>query len=235
MPRKIEASFGAIPCRALSDRRLTDLDIRVLGVVSSHDAMSLPSGKGEGCWAGLERISRSTNANYNNVAGSISKLEDLGYLKREVHPRDRRRSVFRVVFNWKLDQAAFKGNVSPVGEILPDDVSPAKGEITRPNGKSVSPAVSENDARSMASPSQDTGKIPFKIPSGEPASPTPIRLDDQNVGATLAQIERAMKQGRVWKRKDIDVLEGWLEPLCDGDIDNPISMHAQRIYEALPD
>lgn len=92
-----ERDFTTLPRRALADRRLSGMDLRVLGAISLHDGRSLTAGRGQGCWAGHRALARMANTDPKNVKRSTANLIDYGYLQRDADTANRRGFVFRVI------------------------------------------------------------------------------------------------------------------------------------------
>ena len=215
-----KAFFGAIPFRALADRGLSDLELRVLAIVSAHDNMSLLRG-GQGCWAGTDRIAMLANANTTNVSTSISKLERLGYLRRGPHPIDKRRSTLRVVWDAAADRAAFKGDTLPEGKI---------DQMKRDAG--ILPARPKVSCPQTAAPVENTWERVPNIPkytpnrpSGEPAPPAS--------GVVLAKLERRMRGDRI-PSHEVSIWIEYLEGVVDRtEFGSPDRGRAQRLLDEL--
>lgn len=219
-----DAYFGAIPFRALADRGLTELEVRILGVVAAHDNMSLLRG-GEGCWAGTDRLADLANANTNNVSSAITKLERLGYLRRGPHPSDRRRSTFRVIYDAEADKAAFKGDVSPQGKIIAmkrqagrlPDTSPDRTKVSRPE---ISETRTEEGELQSNIPEYTLNR-----PSGESAPP--------NVGALLARLERRFHAAGIAPHEREPTLF-FLQQIIDStEFTDPNNGRAQRLHDEI--
>jgi hypothetical protein len=221
---KQSAYFGAVPFRALADRGLTELDVRILGVVAAHDNMSLLRG-GDGCWAGTDRIAYLANANASNVSTAITKLDRLGYIRRDRHPKDGRRSTLRVIYDALADKAAFKGDVSPEGKILAMKRQARLSPDTLPDPVKVScPEISET-RREQRDLQSNIPEYTLNRPSGESAPP--------NVGGWLARLERKLK-GIGIAPHERQVYAGWLRDIVDStELTDPNNGRAQRLLEAV--
>lgn len=94
--RQAAPAFAPLPLRAIRDKRLTQRDLRVLGAIAAHDRMTR---NGQGCWAPQDRLARVTGVKANHVGESIKHhLVPFGYVAREDHPWDRRRSRLYVIY-----------------------------------------------------------------------------------------------------------------------------------------
>lgn len=232
---KATAYFGAVPNRALSDGHLTDRDIRVLAVVSAHDNMSLLR-EGMGCFAGTDRLAELSGTHPSNVSSALTKLVNLGYLKREPHPIDGRRATFRVVFDTEADKAAFaretkrrsvKPSVSSSGKTHAAGVSfvsSEPGEMSRAEFEATPTKASTSDGKIERNPRNS-----FKKPSGEPA-PTRNENAGGNVGAILAQLERHHRSGRL-PRHEVETWCEYLQGVADNlPVDDPNRGRAERLH-----
>lgn len=105
----------------MSDKELTGLEWRLLLWVSLHDGMSLVSGKGAGCFASNKTLFAEAGCDYSAGCRSLSRLVDLGYLKREKVGRSTR---YRVVFVAPDNLQA--GNISkgPIGGKAASEAEP---------------------------------------------------------------------------------------------------------------
>ncbi len=90
--------FGAIPVRAFSDGRLSGSHFRLLGAIAYFDRFGR---NGYGCIAGHQKISETAAIHYTNIGRLRDDLENWGYLKIQPSPLDRRRRVYRVIYNEK--------------------------------------------------------------------------------------------------------------------------------------
>lgn len=84
--------------RLTRDQRLSALHLRVFNEISSHDRMSLLTGTGQGCWASLSTIAEAVGAHITSVSTAISELAKLGYLQITPMETDRRKRVYRVIY-----------------------------------------------------------------------------------------------------------------------------------------
>lgn len=103
--------FAPMPLRAIGDVRLGALDLRVLGCIGFHDRMSGPRKSGRGCYAGNEKLADEVGCHYTRLSVTITKLVELGYLKREQHPVNKRWRTYRLIYN-EADHSLPNGKVS---------------------------------------------------------------------------------------------------------------------------
>ena len=75
--RKAKHQFGAIPVRAISDKRLSAADWRVLGAIARSDSFGK---NGRHCYANQTTIGEWANVTRTTANKSIGKLHDLGYV-----------------------------------------------------------------------------------------------------------------------------------------------------------
>jgi hypothetical protein len=129
MAKKHDVCGGMVPFRCLGDRRLTGLHFRVLGVIATHDRLSMIYG-GQGCWAGQKRIAKRLGTYKSHVSRAISELVSFGYLTVEKGEGEIRK-VYRVVYIPE-DWGAFGVGG---GEVTPDGNSKQR-EVTE-NGREV--------------------------------------------------------------------------------------------------
>lgn len=87
--------FGPVPCRAISDQRLSGSEFRVLAAIGAHDGLGM---NGRGCDAGRTRLAYLCGINLATFSKSVRLLEILGYVSVEGHPTDGRRRVWRVIY-----------------------------------------------------------------------------------------------------------------------------------------
>lgn len=124
--------FGAIPLHALADRRLSELHLRVLGIIAYHDRMSLITGSGQGCWASVKRMAEEIGGyHYTNVSTAIGQLQKWDYLQVEKRSSDKRMKVYRV----RYDSA----DSLPQGQTIDGKSSLPSGADSLPQGHSNCP------------------------------------------------------------------------------------------------
>lgn len=147
-----EREFTTLPRRALGDRRLSGMDLRVLGAISLHDGLSLSKGKGQGCYAGDRKLAQTANTDRTNVKRSKARLLDYGYLFRDPDTLNRRGFVMRVIPDSMVDEVA-GGEMTPsdrhagnrltaaVDQIGGEATSPQQGASSPPIGREVTPSA----------------------------------------------------------------------------------------------
>jgi len=101
MSRPPKSLFAPIPIRALSDDRLAEQTLRVLGAVAYHDRLSGPREKGQGCWASGDRLGKIAGIkDKSSVYAAIRKLVALGYIVEERGSEgDKRRKRLRIAYD----------------------------------------------------------------------------------------------------------------------------------------
>ena len=88
--------FAALPVRISSDTRLSASHFRILTTIAYHDRFGR---NGIGCTAGQEKLSETTSIHYTNIHRLTVDLQNWGYLKIHRSPSDRRRRVYRVIYD----------------------------------------------------------------------------------------------------------------------------------------
>jgi hypothetical protein len=123
MGKKHDLCGGVMPFRCFGDRRMTGRHYRVLGVIASHDRLSIAKG-GQGCWAGQKRIVEIVGAGKSHVSEAISDLVSWKYISVEKGNIEIRK-VYRVLYNPE-DWGAFSRALVPVegnykGPVVPEN------------------------------------------------------------------------------------------------------------------
>jgi DNA-binding MarR family transcriptional regulator len=95
--------YGAVPFRALRDRRLDGIPLALLGIIAAHDRFGR---NGQGCWASHSRLAELLGCRREAVCKALALLEALGYIGTSVDESDRRRRSYRVIYN-EVDAEAF--------------------------------------------------------------------------------------------------------------------------------
>lgn len=95
--------FGPVPGRAISDTRLSAVDFRVLIAVAYFDRFSR---NGTGCFVALRRLAELTSIDYRHISRHTARLESFGYITSTPSPTDRRRRIYRVIYDRELDVIA---------------------------------------------------------------------------------------------------------------------------------
>lgn len=98
--------YGAIPFRALRDRRLAGLPLALLGIIAAHDRFGR---NGQGCWASQSRLAELLSVTRQAVCVALGILEELGYVVAAVDEKDRRRRTYSVTYDNAADTEAFTG------------------------------------------------------------------------------------------------------------------------------
>jgi hypothetical protein len=189
----------------------------------------------------VRTIAAEAAANYNNVAASIAKLVSFRYLRRDQHPYDRRRSVFRVIYIGELDRFAAIHSpgeeTSPRGGSSTDErqhpkISPTAPVLSRADRESGSPTRLESDAISKR-------YFPKREEETKEGSQTPLRrspvreMRGTEVAAVLASFERRLDANTIHPH-EIQPITEWLKERCkETHLDDPIHKRARVLFEAL--
>jgi DNA-binding MarR family transcriptional regulator len=129
---KRTAVFAPLPLRAVSDARLSALELRVLAQIAYHDRLSGPRGQGRGCVASNVTLAEAVGCDYTRLSSAITSLVELGYIIRQQGQTDRRQRIYRVVHDGA--DSLPNGKVSGSASSLPDGKGSAGDSL--PNGKS---------------------------------------------------------------------------------------------------
>ena len=97
--------YGAIPFRALRDKRLAGIPLAVLGILAAHDRFGR---NGQGCTASQGRLAELVGCHRQTINEAIVLLDQLGYITCTLHGRAQRRSGYSVVYDNEADNEAFK-------------------------------------------------------------------------------------------------------------------------------
>lgn len=139
-----DREFTTLPRRALGDRRLSGMDLRVLGAISLHDGLSLGKGKGHGCYAGDRKLAQTANTDRKNVKRSTARLLECGYLMRDTDTLNRRGFVMRVIPD-NLVEGLVGGEVTPSQQGVSSP--PIGGEVTPSVGGEVTPRIEREESQ----------------------------------------------------------------------------------------
>jgi DNA-binding MarR family transcriptional regulator len=219
--------FAPLPPRAIGDKELSGLDLRVLACIALHDRMSGKRKAGQGCWAGSRTLSNEIGCDYSNLSRSITKLGHLGYVERFPHPLNKRLRVYRVIYT---DSDLTVGRTTNNAPEIVGDTTNADGEIVGhdfenlerdqgPNGVNIFRETEKRLRRNV------------EIDSAEAAPPDEI--EDGNVGAELARFERMLKGGA--GKIETETLQTWGDYLTtvhlEGSLDDPNAQRAGRLVD----
>jgi hypothetical protein len=98
---EVECYFGAIPCRAFTDVRITNWQFRLLGVICAHDRLGR---NGRGCDLGIQKLASLTGTYKQHASAGVILFERWGYLTRERDEMDGRKWILRVVYDAAQDR-----------------------------------------------------------------------------------------------------------------------------------
>lgn len=250
VPPKPKRFFGGVPGRALRDRRLTAQDVRNLGVIASHDQMSIDNANGQGAWASLKTMADEALAEYTRFTKSVQKLLALGYLERDRLKKDRRRWTYRVIYI-DADKLPSKKVVGPTANYLPEHQGDGGREIVdrtanhSPKGSWLHSQRIRHSVETVEDirlkprdldplrQARDEQSAPLSstIAGGQPQGAQCLAEQPfTNVGAWLAQVERAMKAGQPL---DYDSVYAQLDEISDNHLPSKLGMQAMRLMQEL--
>lgn len=228
--------FYCLPVRALRDKDLTSLDHRVLGAIALHDGMSNFKKKGRGCYATHKTLRDIVGCDYTNISKSITKLVKSGYLIVSAHPKDKRRSIYRVIYaspeGCSSDQVLSANGAPETTNKLGKEV----GKVSsRKRGKAACPAeyyIPLNGKKECARGAgtcgtyYGSGGFVSNLPSRKPERVGPINpytVSDPNIGALLGKFERDLKNQcsemdpKAWQRWLTDIAMTECDLSFDGE------------------
>jgi hypothetical protein len=107
--------FGAIPFRALRDKRLVGVPIVVLGIIAAHDRFGR---NGQGCTASQGRLAELAGCRRETINAAITLLDQLEYIVCGLNAKTGRRQSYSVVYNNADDNAAFR-TADPADKLRP--------------------------------------------------------------------------------------------------------------------
>lgn len=225
MARVTNAYFAPVPNRALWDDRLTDRDVRILGVIAAHDQLSGAKGKGQGAWASHARMAALAGTEYSRFSVSVNRLLNLGYLQRDRLRTDRRKFTYRVIYSPEDRLPSSKQLLCPTAN-EPTEIVCSGPELSDYDGtESSSQYISQSEERYSAKAGEDIlENQPRFAPNGSPEC-----RGSANVGAQLAALERALKHEDEF---DLIACYRWLEECLEHD-DPKIRGWAFRLSEDL--
>jgi len=112
--------FAALPGRAIVDKELTGLQLRIIAVVAAHDRMGR---NGQCCWAGRKAMAARVGCTEGSFSEAMTVLVKRGYIEVEQDTEDARRRGYRVVYQTDEDAAGmgFKPTVNRSADADPSD------------------------------------------------------------------------------------------------------------------
>lgn len=216
-------TYAPLPARAIGDKRLSGLHLRVLAAIALHDRLSGARGQGQGCWASNKRLAEVASCNYSNLSTACTDLSRFGYLERSTHPLNKRLRIYRVVYDDGDHEAAHS---------LPND------KLSKPSSDgNVCHDFGESEQNQSVN---DVEYIPQKrehitqkreIDSAKAASPSDGAGKSQNLGGELAKIERTIKAGEF---VDHQWLSNYLTEIVESlEFEDPNHQRAARMLEEM--
>ncbi|MBO0140212.1 winged helix-turn-helix transcriptional regulator [Agrobacterium sp. Ap1] len=94
--------FAALPGRAITDKDLTGLQLRIIAVVAAHDRMGR---NGQCCWAGRKAMASRVGCTEGSFSEAMTVLVKRGYIEVEQDTEDARRRGYRVMYQAEQDAA----------------------------------------------------------------------------------------------------------------------------------
>lgn len=195
--------FYCLPVTVLRDKDLTSLDHRVLGAIALHDGMSIPKKKGRGCYATHKTLQDIVGCDYTNLSKSIMKLVKLGYLVVSAHPKDKRRSIYRVIYaspdGCSFDQAQSANSedetTNNLGKVVGTVSAQKRGKSTRRRAHYIPLNGKIESERCTSTTHRFWGSDDFvpNLSSRKPERAGPINpytVSDQNILVLLSKVER---------------------------------------------
>jgi DNA-binding MarR family transcriptional regulator len=217
--------FAPIPARALRDQRLSGLQLRLLGAIALFDRMGR---NGQGCWARHELLAEIASCAYTSVSTELRRLHLAGYITNSRHPKDRRRTVYSVVYTDADAHKFRKRNGSANAEQF--------GKTTGNSSTGFTSFPNENNDRRVAIDREARDSTKVEKYSGKPARAShAVGLQSEsktekpyNAGATLAIYERSLARGsnEYLTREVADQLAVLAEDYGTGD---PVAGRAWRL------
>lgn len=132
--------FAALPPRAISDTRLTLLDLRTLMVIAYHDRFNVNK---MGCYIGHDKMAKIIKAHEKSVTRSIGRLRDMGYLKHEIHEKNKRVRVYFVIY----DEEAIGNATVTLSDEIGNPVVTQKPAIGNPDFGNIENYQSDADLK----------------------------------------------------------------------------------------
>jgi len=219
--------FAPVPLRAMC-ADMSGLQLRVLVCVAAHDRLSLITGKGQGCRASNDRMSKMIGCSFARLCSTLSQLVDRGLLKRE---KLGKHTVYRVLYT-DADELLF-GNLSEratgcrVGSKERAMGCHDFSETRRKPRKTASQYIPLNGGidsdESGEEISSEDAHLAMRGLGGEVQSP--------NYGAELARFERALNEAP--GDLSLSAWSPWLERLIEHSDDPTITSWASRLLDRI--
>ncbi|WP_305097476.1 hypothetical protein [Croceibacterium aestuarii] len=240
-----EREFTTLPRRALGDRRLSGMDLRVLGAISLHDGLSLAKGKGQGCYAGDRKLAQTANTDRKNVKRSTARLIEYGYLTRDTDTLNRRGFVVRVIpdsmatdtIGGQLAPSQQGVNSPPIGGQLAPSIG---GQLAPRIDKGIEPEENHriDSAKLHSAQSAPCEQVQEELGRGDRVSILallPKRFNDFATETQLVMFERAFtkidRNADAITSEERKKLEGWLFAAADAFAGEQLGYQAQRLLE----
>ncbi len=234
VPRSRKPKFAPGPVRAIGDRRLTETHLRVILAIALHDRLSQHRKNGQGCWASHRKLAELCNINYTNLSTAIRELGELGYLSAQPHHLNKRRRVYRVIYDDSLPEGEQSESTNSLSVDKQSTVdgrnnslieSRKAAEIVCPPKSDCEPNQSLTDVEYIPLNGEDITQKRGRH-SSEEAS---LREVARNEGAALAQIERShIRSSQPLSPEELSTIGDIMSAHDHGD---PLYHWAERILE----
>lgn len=192
--------FAPVPSRALSDTRLSALELRTLAVIAAHDQFKR---NGQGCYASHSRLAGIVRAHITNLTKAISRLIEFGYVGSMKRASDRRFRVYWILYTPE-DESTFLGSKHRKEECSKKRSMVDAAAIDGPD----TPVTHGNHSQTqdpIYSPKGTKYKKEIDPPKGDPTEwETQAEPNDSIDKASL--IANEVRNGKVKPRSGIDAI-----------------------------
>lgn len=223
--------YAPLPARAIGDQRMHGLHFRVLAAIAYHDRLSAhrDRGRGQGCWAGNQTLARECGCNYRNLSTAITELGRWGYVTKEPHPINHRLRIYRVSYSPQ--------DSLPTGEQYHSSTVKLPNVIVRPDFGNSEQVQLDGDVEYIPRKREDIRLKPSKdILRNSVGDETAnvVDAEQDNIGAELAKLERAMKHGALGNIKHVDRVVAFLQDAIDStEYGDPNHGRAERLLSEI--
>jgi DNA-binding MarR family transcriptional regulator len=238
---KAKEAFAPVPMRALGDDRLTGTHLRALAAIAYRDRLGR---NGQGCWASPQDLATVATVNTKNLITAISELVSWGYVSRATRPDDKRKRVYRVIYNDQdHHQAAPKGSpqatdASEIGcpdgpDRLPTNGIPPFSAMTWTSEENLREDIAQS---ALERYSAEAGTRPKDVHRDVQQQ---VEVSSSKEGKFLRQLQGWLKaetrQGHT--RTEVAAMRGWKERVDEiwetTPLDDPINGWARGLGDEL--
>lgn len=209
--------FAALPVRALSDRRLSGNDLRVLGAIASFDWFGR---NGYGCTVDARKLADRAGVDRRHLSRHASRLVDLGYIVIGRSETDRRKHVYSVVYSDKEAEADDKPpeKVTTAGDNPMKKVTNAKLQVIDSKRVYGRQEISRSD--SEKNPAKRPAASDADVPATASRSPPQLAQQKNAAGGTpetQQYFPLPIEGGRERGRKQLRGIDwgGWAKWLAE--------------------